>query len=294
MSGEFVLYKEPNLRNPRLIVGLPDVGYIGLRVIDYLKASLGVEEFGHIVPHRFSTVPWVSVKNGVIENLELLRNGFYYWKNRSGGSDVVIFRSEQPTARPYEYVEAILDVAERVGVKRVYIVGSFGAAGMTHLEPPPVLGVVNQPHLTQLLVRSGVDPYPEYKGTGTIHSSFLWFARARKLEALGLWSPIPHYIARLPYPWSNYPRASLCLLEKLNAMEGLHADTRELETLANRTEEEMAKIYDQLHEEAKSELAYPAVDQPAAFSDQDAPSISEDDVKGTINDIEDFFRRRKQ
>ena len=221
MSGEFTLYKEPNLRNPRLIIGLPDVGYVGLRVIDYLKGKLGAEEFGHIAPHGFSTVPWVSVKNGVIENLELLRNGFHFWKNTvvettwccSGASSRRPGRTN--TWKPF------WKSPSDVGVKRMYIVGSFGAAGITHLEPPSALGVVNQSHLTQLLTGSGVEPYPEYKGIGTIHSSFLWFAKARRLEALGLWAPMPHYIARLPFPWSNYPRASLCLVEQAQSHGGV-------------------------------------------------------------------------
>ena len=236
----------------------------------------------------------LDLTNGVIENLELLRNGFYFWKNPRGGNDVVLFRSEQPTARPYEYVEAVLDAAERVGVERIYLVGSFGATGITHLEPLSTLGVVNMAHLAQLLTRFGVEPYPEYKGIGTIHSSFLWFARARKLEAVGLWVPMPHYIARLPFPWSNYPRASLCLVEKLNGMEGLGVDTKELESLAKHTEDEMGKIYEQLHEEAKNELAYPSGEPPVAFSELDSAQMNEDELRGTISDIEDFFRKRKQ
>ncbi len=294
MSSEFILSREPDLRDPSLIIGLPDVGYVGLRTIDYLKSKLGAEEFGHIEPRRFSTVPWVSVKNGVIEDLELLRNGFSFWKNTSGGNDLVVFRSEQPTARPYEYVEAILDVAQHVGVRRVYIVGSFGAVGVTHEEPPAVLGIVNMPHLTEVLVESGVQPYPQYKGIGTIHSSFLWFAKERGLEAVGLWSPIPHYIARLPFPWSNYPGASLCIIQRLNAMEGLRVDTRELVSLAKRTEDEMSKIYDQLHEEAKNELVYPSGEQTSAYSEQGLARMSDDEVKGMMKDIEDFFRKRQQ
>jgi proteasome assembly chaperone (PAC2) family protein len=294
MSSEFVLSSEPDLRHPSLIVGLPDVGYVGLRVVDYLKSKLGAEEFGHIEPHRFSTIPWVSVKNGVIEDLELLRNGFSFWKNTGGGNDLVVFKSEQPTARLHEYVEAILDVAQHAGVRRVYIVGSFGAVGITHLEPPAVLGVVNMPNLTKLLIDSGVEPYPQYKGIGTIHSSFLWLAKARKLEALGLWSPIPHYIARLPFPWSNYPRASLCIIQKLNAMERLRVDTGELEGLSKRTEDEMNKIYDQLHEEAKNELVYPSGEQTTAYSDRGLGQMSDEELKGMMKDIEDFFRKRKQ
>jgi proteasome assembly chaperone (PAC2) family protein len=294
MSNEFILSSEPDLHDPSLVIGLPDVGYVGLRVIDYLKTKLGAKDFGHIDPHRFSAVPWVSVKNGVIEDLELLRNGFSFWKNAAGGNDLVVFRSEQPTARPYEYVAAILDVAQHVGVRRAYIVGSFGAVGVTHLEPPGALGVVNMPHLTELLIESGVQPYPQYKGIGTIHSSFLWFAKERTLEGVGLWSPMPHYIARLPFPWSNYPRASLCIIEKLNAMEGLRVDTGDLESLSKRTEDEMGKIYDQLHEEAKNELVYPSSEQATAYSDQGLARMSDDEVKGMMKDIEDFFRKRQQ
>jgi uncharacterized protein len=294
MSSEFIVSREPDLRDPSLIIGLPDVGYVGLRVIDYLKSKLGAEEFGHIEPHRFSTVPWVSVKNGVIEDLELLRNRFSFWKNTSRGNDLVLFRSEQPTARPYEYVEAILDGAQHVGVRRVYMVGSFGAVGVTHEEAPAVLGVVNMAHLTELLVESGVQPYPEYKGIGTIHTSFLWFAKERGLEALGLWSPIPHYIARLPFPWSNYPGASLCIIQRLNAMEGLRVDTRELVSLTKRTEDEMKKIYDQLHEEAKNELVYPSGESTTAYSEQGLGRMSDEEVKGMMKDIEDFFRKRNQ
>ncbi len=293
MGSEYTLYREPTLRNPRLIVGLPDVGHAGLRVIDYLRSKLGTVEMGRIDPHRFSTVPWVSVTNGVLRDLELLRNGFYFWRNPGAGNDVVIFRSEQPTARPYEYVEVILDVARHLGVKRAYVVGSFGALGVNHREAPSVLGVVNMPRLARVLTDAGVDPYPEYKGAGTIHSSFLWFARSRGVEGVGLWSPIPHYVARLPFPWSNYPTAALALVRKLNAMEGLGVEEEELEQLAIRTEEDMAQVYDQLREEAKNELVYPSGEWRTSHPEQEPGNMSDEDLNGTIKDIEDFFRKKQ-
>lgn len=294
MGSEFTLYREPNLRNPRLIVGLPDVGYVGLRVVDYLKDKLGAVEMGRIEPHRFSTVPWVSVSNGVLRDLDLLRNGFYCWRNPGAGNDIVVFRSDQPTARPYEYVEAVLDAARHIGVKRVYLVGSFGAVGVTHGEALAVLGVVNMPRLTRVLTEAGVEPYPEYKGVGTIHSSFLWFARARRMEGVGLWCPMPHYIARLPFLWSSYPAAALALLRRLNALEGLGVDEGEMEAMARRTEEDMAQIYDQLREEARTEMIYPPSEGRTAYPEQGLEKMSDEELRGMIKDIEDFFRKRKQ
>jgi rubrerythrin len=77
-------------------------------------------------------------------------------------------------------------------------------------------------------------------------------------------------------------------------MEGLRVDTRELVSLAKRTEDEMSKIYDQLHEEAKNELVYPSGEQTSAYSEQGLARMSDEEVKGMMKDIEDFFRKRKQ
>jgi proteasome assembly chaperone (PAC2) family protein len=294
MSGVFMLYEEPKLRNPRLIIGLPDTGYVGLRVIDYLTTKLEADEFGRIEPREFSSIPWVSVKDGVIEEMEPLRNRFYYWKSPDAGNDLVLFKSEQPTAKHYEYAETVLDVAHQIGVKRIYVVGSFGAFGISHLDPPPVLGVVNSPPQKQLLQDYGIEPYPEYKGIGSIHSLLLWFAKARDMEAVGLWAPIPHYIATLPLPWSSYPRSAERLLAKLTSIERIPVNVGDLEALARLTEGEMAKIYDQLYEESKTEPAHPSGEQSRVYPEPSAMPMSDEEIKRMIKDIEDFFRKRKQ
>jgi proteasome assembly chaperone (PAC2) family protein len=294
MEREFMSYKKPKLRNPRLIMALPDAGYVGLGIVDYLKDKLQAEEFGRIEPQDFSSMPWISVKNGLMKELELMKNGFYYWRNRGSGDDLILFKSEQPTARVHEYVRLVLDYACQSGVKRLYIVGAFGAMGITHSERPPVLGVINLPHLKELLGKSGVNLYPEYKGVGTIHSLFLWFAKERDIEAIGLWSPIPHYIARLPSPWSNYPKASLSILEKVIDLEGIAVDTGELEAMAKRIEAEMGSMYDELYEETQKESTYLDVEKPTIYPEGATKTISDEELRGMVRDIEDFFKRGKQ
>jgi proteasome assembly chaperone (PAC2) family protein len=295
MQKAIILYKEPQLKNPRLIMAWPDTGYVGLRVIDYLKNKLGAKEFGMIEPYDFSSMPWVSVKDGVIEALELMRNGFYYWRSRrKTGSDLIIFKSEQPMAKLYEYVGLVLEVAGQFGVKRLYMAGAFGAVGVTHSEKPPVFGVTNQPDLKEFLENHGVKLYPEYKGMGNIHSLTQWLAKERDIEAISLWSPVPHYIARLPFPWSNYPQSSLTILEKLAEMEDIEIDTGELEAFAKRTETEMGKAYDELYEEAAKEFAYPTVEQPTIYPEGATETISDEELGRMIRDLEDFFKKGKQ
>lgn len=291
MRERIKLYRRPELRHARLIMAWPDTGHVGLRVVEYLKTKLGAERLGRIEPDDFSLVPWVSVREGVIERLELMKNEFYGWKNTQGGEDLLIFRSEQPTAKTHEYVALVLEVASLFGVERLYTAGSFGATGITHTEEPLVLGVVNEPSLRQFLESNHVKPYPEYKGVGNIHSSFLWYAKGRGMQAISLWSPMPYYVARLPLPWSNYPKCSLAILQKLIDMENIRIDTGELESLARQTEADMAKIYDELCEQAKSEFAYPSVESATAYTEDAAEPISDDDLKRMMRDLDDFFRK---
>ena len=259
--------REPELRNPRLIMAWPDVGHVGLRVVDYLKNKLGAEPFARIEPHDFSVVPWISVREGLIDRLELMKNDFFYWKDPKGGDDLIIFKSEQPTTKTYDYVGLVLDVASMFGVNRLYMAGSFGATGISHSEEPLVLAVVNHPDLKGFLEGYDVKLYPEYKGVGNIHSSFLWFARERNIEAVSLWSPMPYYVARLPFPWSNYPKCSLAIAEKLVAMEKIEVDTGDLAAFARQTETEMAKVYGELYEESKKEFSYPSADVLPTYTD---------------------------
>ena len=292
----FTLLQEPKLKDPLMIMALPDTGNVGLRVVDYLKGKLKAKEFGRLEPFGFSTVPWVSVKDGLMEELEPMRNRFYFWENKAKtGGDLIIFKSEQPTARLYEYVELVLGVASRFGVKRLYLAGSFGAMGITHEDASEVFAVVNFARMREPLLNCGIKLYPEYKGIGTIHSSFLWFAKDRNIEAVSLWSPVPYYVARLPFPWSNYPQSSLAILSKWLRLEELPVDIADLESLAKRTELEMKGVYEQLHEESKKEAAHATFDQNEDYEDdEESAEISDDDLRHMMRDIEDFFNKDKE
>ncbi len=294
MEKAINLYKKPELSNPRLIMAWPDAGQVGLRVVDYIKNKLRAEKFGRIEPHDFSSVPWISVKDGLIEKLDLMKNEFYYWKDTKGENDLVIYRSEQPTTKTYEYVGLVLDVACQLGVKRLYMAGSFGATGMSHSEEPLVLAVINHPSLREPLEKCDIKLYPEYKGIGNLHASFLWFARDRGIEAVSLWSPVPYYIARLPFPWSNYPKCSVAILKKLIQLEHIEVDTGELEAFVRQTGTEMGKVYDELYEEAKKEFTYPTAELPPAYPDDASEPISDEDLRRMITDIDDFFKKGKQ
>lgn len=294
MDETIRLFKRPHLNNARLVMAWPDAGHVGLRVVDHLKRKMKAERLGRIEPYEFSLYPWISVKDGVIERLELMKNQFYYWQDPSMERDVVIYKSEQPAARHHEYVGLVLDLACELGVKRIYMAGSFGATGVSHEEEAAVLGVANYPNLVGLMESNGIKPYPEYKGVGNLQSSFLWFARERSIEAISLWSPMPYYIARLPFPWSSYPKCSLAILKKIVEMEGLDVGTGEIAALVRRTDKEMGKMYEELWEQAKKEFPYQAMEGLPSLADDTAEPISDEDMSRMMKDIEDFFNRGQQ
>ncbi len=277
-----------------MLLAWPDPGHVGLRVVDYLRKKLRARGFAKIRPYDFSVAPWVSVKDGLMDRLEFMKNEFYYWKDAKGSSDLILFRSEYPAVNIYDYVCLVLDVASEFGVKRLYTASSFGAAGITHREEPVVLGVGNRVGLKATMEKYGIKPYPEYKGVGNIQSAFLWLAKKRDIEALSLWSPVPYYIARLPFPWSNYPKCSLAMLQKLVAMEKIRVDIGDLEMFARQTESEMAKMYEDLYEGTKSDIAHPIAELPPGYTDDEGEPISDEDLKRIIRDLDDFFRRGKQ
>lgn len=283
--------EHPDLKEPRMIMAWPDTGHVGLRVIDYARQKLGARRFGRFRPQSFSLIPWVSVKDGVVENVRYMKNEFYYWKNPGGEHDLVLLKSEQPISRTFEYVTSVLDMAEKLQVKRIYMAGSFGATGLDHLESPMVLGVANDPALRAVMDEHDIKPYPEYKGVGNLQSTFQWFARKKGIDALSLWAPMPYYIARLPFPWSNYPKCAIAILEKLGLLEGLEIDMSDLKTLVRQTEMEMRKVYDELQDEARKESAFPSSRQ----MEQELPggppeSISDEDMRRIMGDLEDFFK----
>ena len=72
------IYKEPKLKNPDLICGWPGIGNIGIIAVDSLRGILRAEEFGEIEPWDFFDPQQVSIKDGLLKDLEFPTNKFYF------------------------------------------------------------------------------------------------------------------------------------------------------------------------------------------------------------------------
>ena len=87
------LRKQPELTNPDLIAAWPGIGNIGLIAVHMLARSLGAEELGEIDPWDFFYPGKVSIKDGLLIDLDFPSSKFSFW--RGGTRDVVFFIGEE-------------------------------------------------------------------------------------------------------------------------------------------------------------------------------------------------------
>ncbi len=74
----------PDLKNPKLICGLPGSGYVGKLAIDYVIDKLQAKQFGDIYSSSFP--PQVSVQpDGTVD---LVKNSLYYCQ--TSGQDLIL------------------------------------------------------------------------------------------------------------------------------------------------------------------------------------------------------------
>lgn len=228
------IFRDPSLKNPRLVVAWSCIGEVGIGVVTYLRDNLGAEEFGEIEFCDFFNIP-VEVKNGLVEELELPRSKLYYWENREGKDLILCIAGQEPPLRRYEYANLLLDVAEQFDVERIYTVCAFPSL-ITHSAEPRVFGLVNDTKLVKYLEQYQITVIKERKLT-SMNALLLGLARKRGLQGIYLLSEVPSYSTEMANP-----KSCRAVLKVLTAMLGVDIDIAEFDRLTEQSEEEMDKI----------------------------------------------------
>ena len=84
-------FKKPNLRNPYLICAWPGMGQVAYRGATFLVDKLKAEEFAEIPNKDFFYLTGSTIKEGILDITQPAQNKFYYWKNKNGKNDLIIF-----------------------------------------------------------------------------------------------------------------------------------------------------------------------------------------------------------
>jgi len=239
MNESVKLQARPRLKTPNMLAAWPGVGNVALIVVSYLQRKLAFKELGEIEPSYFFDPVGVVVKDNVVEEPKFPQSKFYYWKNKGGGSDLIIFSGEdQPAAKGYELANCVLDVAERFKVSRIFTC----AAAMTrihHSETPGVLGVATNPSAAAIFKKYDLINAGSLQIAG-LNGLLLGVAKEREIEGICLLGEVPVYATRI-----QNPMAALAVLEVLTTMLGVEIDLDELAQLAVETKLRMKQVAQQ-------------------------------------------------
>jgi proteasome assembly chaperone (PAC2) family protein len=234
--------KRPKLKNPYLLVAWPGMGEVAFKAATYLVEKLPAEEFARILPEDFFYLTGSIVQDGLLSAPRLPENKFYFWKNKSGKNDLIIFVSDaQPDLSKAElYSKKIISLAKSFGVKAV-----IGFAAMPqpidHLQQPGVwftatsrqlINSLKQQHQLQLLSAGQISG---------MNGLFLGIAKQTGLEGFCLLGDIPLYTIQI-----ENPKASAAVLGALGKILGIQIGLTPLIEQAHLMEEEINKLLDYL------------------------------------------------
>ncbi len=291
------LLEEPVLERPELICGWPGIGNIGLIAVDTLRGVLRAEELGEIEPWDFFYPTKVSIRDGLLKDLEFPTNKFY--RKRLEKRDLLFFIGErQPTEgerlyatgeKAYHMANLVLDVAERFGCQRVYTSGAC-VSPIHHTAKPRVISVVSSENLTVEVNRYQntilMSEIGGREGEGMItglNGLLLAMAKKRGWESICLMGEIPDWLSASPFP---YPRASKSVLEVLACILGITIDFTVLEKMVAHVEEVIERLYEAFPPEIKERY-----DQRKLVAQAKPGGITEEDAKWIKEHIDGLFEK---
>ena len=227
------LQARPRLRTPNMLASWPGISDVSIIVATYLKRKLEFKKLAEVEASYFFDPIGVVVENNLIEAPQFPRSEFHYWKNKGGGSDIILFIGEdQPPAKGYELANCVLDVGVRFQAQRIYTC----AAALTrihHTEEPRVWGVATSQPVAEELKRQDLVQGGNLHIAG-LNGLLLGRAKERNIEGVCLLGEVPMYATRI-----QNPMAALAILKTLTNMLDIEIDTDEIAQLAKETKENM-------------------------------------------------------
>ena len=295
------LYKRPKLEKPIMFVGWPGIGNIGIIAMNTFKGILKAEELGEIESWDFFYPRKVSIRDGLLEDLDFPSNKFYY--QRLEKKDLIFFiGEEQPTEgrrmyasgeKAYQMANLVLDVGLKFGCQRVYTSGACVSL-IHHQMKPRVCAVISSEELIKELKKyqntiliSEIGGRGGGEGTITgLNGLLLAVAKKRGVESICLMGEIPDWLSGASFP---YPRASRSVLEVFAEILGIGIDLSFLDKTEGQIEEIIESIYAKFPPEMKEEYdqrKFVAQTKPGTITIQAQIYIDERFKKGSKEDEE--------
>ncbi len=233
--------KRPRLNSPYLIVAWPGMGEVAFKAATYLVDKLKAEEFASILAEDFFYLTASTVQKGILSLPELPFNKFYYYKNKSGKNDLIIFISNaQPDlVKADAYCKKIITLAKTFKVNKIV---SFAAMPqpVDHTQTSNVWFTSTSQEINAELKKYNFNLLSEGQISG-MNGLFLGIAKKEGLEGFCLLGEIPLYTIQI-----ENPKAAYAVLEALRKILNIQADFTNMLQQAQIMEEEINKLLEYL------------------------------------------------
>ncbi|HZD64766.1 MAG TPA: PAC2 family protein, partial [Acidimicrobiales bacterium] len=231
--------QRPRLRRPVLMVafaGWNDAADAATGAADYLAQSWQARTFADLDPEEFFdftvTRPQIRLEDGLTRRLEWPTTTLAAASVPGADQDLVLLRGPEPGLRWRTYAQAVLGVANDLGVELVVGLGAL-LADVPHTRPVKVTGTaMDQGLVDRLGLRRS-----RYEGPtgmlGVLHDAFA----GADIPTASLWAAVPHYVAQSPSP-----KATLALVEHAAALLGTSVDATDLQVAASSYERQVDEL----------------------------------------------------
>ncbi len=217
-------------RNPVLIEGLPGLGLVGKIATRFLIKQLDAKKFAVLYSPHFPYYVLVNKRGSV----RLLRDDFHFWRNGSGGNDLIILTGDsqaQTIEGQYEVANCILDFAKRLRVRTIVTVGGYRKEVE---DPPKVVAAATSDELLKKALQEGATVSPAGNPIVGTAGLLLGLAKFRGIDALCLlgetWGYLPD------------PKAAKSVLEVLLRVLKVEVDLRAIDKEIEKSTKIFAKM----------------------------------------------------
>ena len=213
----------PELKNPKLICGLPGSGYVGKLAIDYLIDKLNAKQFGNIYSSSFP--PQVSIQSD--GTIDLVKNSLFYC--RADSQDLILFTGDaQPVSAQGEYAlaEKIIELCKKMAVTDIYTLAAYITGKFSQI--PKVYGTGTTSKIVKEFSKYGISSMDKGNITG-MNGIIIGIAKRFSISGICLLGETSGYVIDA--------KASKVILEALSKILNIKFDMSELDQRAKDTEE---------------------------------------------------------
>jgi hypothetical protein len=196
------------------LAGTTAAGYIGKE--GEVVVRFDVDEFVDYRARR----PTLDIDNGVLSSMAWTE--LTIKRVRTDRRDLLVLTGPEPDYRWRRFRQAMVEIAERLGVVESVSLGAIGATvPHTHATPLLITGAERGSLESDLPLPAGTMQVP----ASALNIIEIYLAE-RGIRSIGIWAQVPHYVEGV------YFAGALALVERAAGHLGVHLSTESLVALA--------------------------------------------------------------